>query len=142
MQERTGSFDDGVAESVRRFCFARWCADFEKNAAGAYDQRRLKCHDHDKNFSGKIRIESFTKSFILRVYDILARHSRRSAALAQLLAQVARLNRNVCQIKLPFKGFYNPPYLLTLSSIWREPQIGIELDQHGWKVTLTDIDLR
>ena len=30
-------------------------------------------HDHDKNFSGKIRIQSFTKSFILQVYDVLER---------------------------------------------------------------------
>jgi len=48
----------------------------------------------------------------------------------RFLAQVARLNGNVYQIKLPFKGFYNPPYLVTLPSIPREPEIGIELDQH------------
>jgi hypothetical protein len=34
-----------------------------------------KRHDHDKNCSGKIRIELFAKSFILQVYDVLARHS-------------------------------------------------------------------
>jgi len=32
--------------------------------------------DHGKNFSGKIRIQSFTKSFIQQVYDVLARHNR------------------------------------------------------------------
>ena len=32
-------------------------------------------HDHGKNFSGKIRIQPFAKSFILQVYDVLARHS-------------------------------------------------------------------
>jgi hypothetical protein len=31
-------------------------------------------HDHGKNLIGTIRIELFTKSFILRVYDVLARH--------------------------------------------------------------------
>src|SRR6266478_4733405 len=31
--------------------------------------------DHGKNFSGKIRIQSFTKSFIQQVYDVLARHT-------------------------------------------------------------------
>src|SRR6266478_5672992 len=33
--------------------------------------------DHGKNFSGKIRIQSFTKSFIQQVYDVLARHRAR-----------------------------------------------------------------
>jgi hypothetical protein len=33
-------------------------------------------HDHGKNFSGKIRIQLFAKSFILQVYDVLARHNR------------------------------------------------------------------
>ena len=32
-------------------------------------------YDHGKNFSGKIRIELSAKSFILQVYDVLARHS-------------------------------------------------------------------
>jgi hypothetical protein len=31
-------------------------------------------HDHGKNCSGKIRIQLFAKSFILQVYDVLARH--------------------------------------------------------------------
>jgi hypothetical protein len=31
-------------------------------------------HDHGKNFSGKIRIQLCAKSFILQVYDVLARH--------------------------------------------------------------------
>jgi hypothetical protein len=33
-------------------------------------------HDHGKNFRGKIRIQLFAKSFILQVYDVLARHRR------------------------------------------------------------------
>jgi hypothetical protein len=32
-------------------------------------------HDHGKNFIGIVRIELFAKSFILRVYNVLARHS-------------------------------------------------------------------
>jgi hypothetical protein len=47
---------------------------------------------------------------------------------AQILAQVARLNGSVYQIKLPSKRFYNPAYLVTLLSVWCEPEIGIELD--------------
>jgi hypothetical protein len=31
-------------------------------------------HDHGKNFIGIVRIELFAKSFILWVYDVLARH--------------------------------------------------------------------
>ena len=34
-----------------------------------------KRHDHGKNCSGKIRIELCAKSFILQVYDVLARHT-------------------------------------------------------------------
>ena len=34
-----------------------------------------KRHDHGKNSSGKIRIHSFTKSFIQQAYDILATHN-------------------------------------------------------------------
>jgi hypothetical protein len=30
--------------------------------------------DHSKNLSGKVRIQLFAKSFILQVYDVLARH--------------------------------------------------------------------
>jgi hypothetical protein len=32
-------------------------------------------YDHGKNFSGKVRIELCAKSFILQVYDVLARHN-------------------------------------------------------------------
>jgi hypothetical protein len=32
-------------------------------------------YDHGKNFSAKVRIELFAKSFILQVYDVLARHN-------------------------------------------------------------------
>ena len=31
-------------------------------------------YDHGKNFTGKIRIELCAKSFILQVYDVLAKH--------------------------------------------------------------------
>jgi hypothetical protein len=31
-------------------------------------------HDHSRNYIGKVRIELFAKSFILQVYDVLARH--------------------------------------------------------------------
>jgi len=34
-----------------------------------------KRHDHGKNCSGKIRIELCAKSFILQVYDVVARHN-------------------------------------------------------------------
>ena len=37
-------------------------------------------HDHGKDSSGKIRIQSLAKSFILQVYDVLARHSHTSEA--------------------------------------------------------------
>jgi hypothetical protein len=33
-------------------------------------------HDHGKDSSGKIRFQSLAKSFILQVYDVLARHNR------------------------------------------------------------------
>ena len=32
-------------------------------------------HDHGENLIGTVRIELFAKSFILRAYDVLARHS-------------------------------------------------------------------
>jgi hypothetical protein len=32
-------------------------------------------HDHDKNLIGTVQIGLFAKSFILRVYDVLARHT-------------------------------------------------------------------
>jgi hypothetical protein len=32
-------------------------------------------HDHSRNYIGKVRIELCAKSFILQVYDALARHS-------------------------------------------------------------------
>ena len=32
-------------------------------------------HDHSKNLIGTIRIQLFAKSFILQVYDVLARHN-------------------------------------------------------------------
>jgi hypothetical protein len=33
-------------------------------------------HDHSRNYIGKVRIELCDKSFILQVYDVLARHNR------------------------------------------------------------------
>jgi len=33
-------------------------------------------HDHSRNYIGKVRIELCAKSFILQVYDVLARHTR------------------------------------------------------------------
>jgi hypothetical protein len=32
-------------------------------------------HDHDKNLIGTVGIETFAKSLILRVYDVLAKHA-------------------------------------------------------------------
>jgi hypothetical protein len=40
-------------------------------------EQMSKRHDHGKNCSGKIRIELCAKSFILQVYDVLARHTLR-----------------------------------------------------------------
>jgi hypothetical protein len=48
-------------------------------------------HDHGKNLIGKVRIELCTKSFILRVYDVLARHSHtphsRKLCIARLVSK-------------------------------------------------------
>ena len=41
-----------------------------------------KRHDHGKNCSGKIRIELCAKSFILQVYDVLARHTFKNRTIA------------------------------------------------------------
>jgi hypothetical protein len=38
-----------------------------------------KRRDHGKNIIGKVRIQPFAKSFILQVYDVLARHNRKLA---------------------------------------------------------------
>jgi hypothetical protein len=38
-------------------------------------------HDHGKNFSAKIRIQLFAKSFILQVYAVLARHTRNASKI-------------------------------------------------------------
>jgi hypothetical protein len=51
-------------------------------------------HDHGKNSSGKIRIQLFAKSFILRVYDVLARHS--SCVPGALAARKELQNAGVC----------------------------------------------
>jgi hypothetical protein len=34
--------------------------------------------DHSRNHIGKVRIELCAKSFILRVYDVLAKHNRQT----------------------------------------------------------------
>jgi len=39
-----------------------------------------KRYDHGKNLTGTIRIELCTKSYILRVYDVLARHRSRKGS--------------------------------------------------------------
>jgi hypothetical protein len=39
-------------------------------------------YDHGKNFSGKIRIQLFTKSFIQQVYDVLERHSHPCSSMS------------------------------------------------------------
>ena len=36
-----------------------------------------KRHDHSRNYIGKVRIELCAKSFILQVYDVLARQVRK-----------------------------------------------------------------
>ena len=40
-------------------------------------------YDHGKNFSGKIRIQLRAKSFILQVYDVLARHAVKLYGMAE-----------------------------------------------------------
>ena len=44
-------------------------------------------HDHDKNLIGTVRVRVFARSFILRVYDVLARH-RPDATEFQAIATV------------------------------------------------------
>jgi len=44
-------------------------------SAGNPAEEMPEGHGHGKNLIGTIRIELFTKSFILLVYDVLARHS-------------------------------------------------------------------
>lgn len=43
-------------------------------------------HEHAKNLIGTVRIQRFPKSFILRVYDVLARHRSRRGAFNGLPA--------------------------------------------------------
>jgi len=40
--------------------------------------------DHSKNLRGKVRIELFAKSFILLVYEVLARHNPYSSRKATI----------------------------------------------------------
>ncbi len=44
-------------------------------SAGNPAEEMPEGHSHGKNLIGTIRIELLAKSFILRVYDVLARHS-------------------------------------------------------------------
>jgi hypothetical protein len=71
-------------------------------------------HDHGKNCSGKIRIELCAKSFILQVYDVLARHRqaeyifsalvdlRRQADAAQQLL-IARIGTEAVKCRIHFE---------------------------------------
>src|SRR6266481_4149606 len=42
--------------------------------AGQPTEEMSERHDHSRNHIGKVRIELCAKSFILQVYDVLARH--------------------------------------------------------------------
>jgi hypothetical protein len=43
-------------------------------SAGHPAEEMSERHDHSKNLIGTIRIQLFSRSFILPVYDVLARH--------------------------------------------------------------------
>ena len=43
-------------------------------SAGHSAEEMSERHDHNKNLIGTIRIQLFSRSFILPVYDVLARH--------------------------------------------------------------------
>jgi len=60
----------------RRARFSRTRSSRERKAPTNQPKKcRSERHDHGKDSSGKIRIQSLAKSFILLVYDVLARHS-------------------------------------------------------------------
>jgi hypothetical protein len=42
-------------------------------------------HDHDKHFIGTVRIEPVAMSFILRVYEVLASHTRYRSRVRELV---------------------------------------------------------
>ena len=66
-------------------------------------------HDHGKNLIGKVRLELCAKSFILRVYDVLARHRLSAGGVAdewvtQMLRQSdAQVFKKYSQMKLQMK---------------------------------------
>jgi hypothetical protein len=51
-------------------------------------------HDHSRNYIGKVRIELCAKSFILQVYDVLARHNRREGLCLSLAARRTGWGKN------------------------------------------------
>lgn len=59
-------------------------------------------HDHGKNFTGKIRIQLFAKSFILQVYDVLARHksANQTKPGLQNIAGIERHVAGLCKAAL------------------------------------------
>jgi hypothetical protein len=46
-------------------------------------------HDHSRNHIGKVRIEFCAKSFILRAYDVLARHNELEEPVALVVEKYA-----------------------------------------------------
>jgi type IV secretory pathway TrbD component len=50
-------------------------------------------HDHAKNLIGKVRIELCGKSFILQMYDVLARHYSARFGVVISLIEVAQLTK-------------------------------------------------
>jgi len=52
-------------------------------------------HDHSRNYIGKVRIELCAKSFILQVYDVLARHT---AEWNFCVAQVVRTREIIVRL--------------------------------------------
>jgi hypothetical protein len=53
-------------------------------------------HDHSRNYIGKVRIELCAKSFILQVYDVLARHTKKWPYRNKWLI-------NLCQVGTAFR---------------------------------------
>src|SRR5258708_23713771 len=84
-------------------------------------------HNHGKNCSGKIRIQSFTKSFILRVYDVLARHRTWSTGTPEQTEEATKPMRSVGHALLdhvgpaPFpvvQSLFDGLYVSGLQSYW------------------------
>jgi hypothetical protein len=49
-------------------------------------------HDHGRNYIGKVGIELCAKSFILQVYDVLARHNSEATITLLSVADNSTLN--------------------------------------------------